>query len=87
MTVTTHQLSLRSSEDKPTPSTVFQLEAYVLDHQHRHTEPVRVRGILCAPNIPAMIRTLLTENELEWTVFKYEFESADDAQSTLEEFT
>ncbi len=72
---------------QPTPSAVLQLKAYVLDHQHRHTETVRVRGILCAPNIPVMIRTLLTENELEWTVFKYEFEQADDAQSTLEEFT
>ncbi len=34
-----------------------------------------------------MIRTLLTENGLEWRVFKYEFEQADDAQSTLGEFT
>jgi len=72
---------------QPTPSAVLQLKAYVLDHQHRHTDPARVRGILCAPNIPAMIRTLLTENELEWKEFKYEFEQADDAQSTLEEFT
>ena len=70
-----------------TPSAVLQLKAYVLDHQRRHTENVRVRGILCAPNIPVMIRTLLTENELEWIVFKYELEQADDAQSTLEEFT
>jgi RecB family endonuclease NucS len=70
---------------QPTPSAVYQLKAYVLDHQHRHTEPARVRGILCAPTIPTMIRTLLTENGLEWQVFKYEFEQADDAQSTLEE--
>ena len=47
---------------------------------------MKVRRILCAPNIPAMIRTLLTENNLEWKVFNYEFEQADDAQSTLEEF-
>ncbi|MHC1572273.1 MAG: hypothetical protein ACXQTL_05950 [Methanosarcinales archaeon] len=40
---------LRSSEDEPVSSTVLQLKAYVLDHQHWHTEPVRVRGILCAP--------------------------------------
>ena len=46
---------------------------------------VGVRGILCAPTIPAMIQTLLTENDLEWKVFKYEFEQVDDAQSTLEE--
>ncbi|MEA1864197.1 MAG: endonuclease NucS [Euryarchaeota archaeon] len=72
---------------QPTPSAVLQLKAYVRDHQHRHTETVRVRGILCTPNIPAMIRTLLTENGLEWMVFKYEFEQADDAQSILEEFT
>jgi len=72
---------------QPTPSAVFQLKAYVLDHQHRHTGKAQVRGILCAPSIPAMIRTLLTENGLEWRVFKYEFEQADDAQSTLEEFT
>ena len=34
---------------------------------------------------PAMIQTLLTENDLECKVFKYEFEQVDDAQSTLEE--
>jgi len=72
---------------QPTPSAVLQLKAYVLDHQHRHTEAVRVRGILCAPRIPVMIRTLLTENGLEWRVFKYVFEQVDDVQSTLEEFT
>ena len=65
----------------------YRQKASVLDHQYRRTEPVRVRGILCAPTIPAMIRTLPTENELEWTVFKCEFEPADGAQSTLEEFT
>ena len=57
---------------QPTPSAVLQLKAYVLDHQHRHTENVRVSGILCAPSIPVMIRTLPTENELEWMVFKYD---------------
>ena len=72
---------------QPTPSAMLQLKAYVLDHQHRHTENVRVRGILCTPSIPAMIQALLTENELGWMVFKYEFEQVDDAQSTLEEFT
>jgi len=45
-----------------------------------------VREILCAPTIPTMMRTLLTENGLEWRVFNYEFEQVDDAQSTLEEF-
>ena len=72
---------------QPTPSAVLQLKAYVLDYQQRHTEAVRVRGILCAPSIIVMIRTLLTENGLEWRVFKYEFEQVDDAQSTLKEFT
>ena len=51
---------------QPTLSAVLQLKAYVLDHQHRHTGGAQVRGILCAPNIPAMIRTLLTENGLGW---------------------
>jgi hypothetical protein len=32
-----------------------------------------------------MIQTLLTENDLECKVFKYEFEQVDDAQSTFEE--
>ena len=68
---------------QPTPSAVLQLKAYVIDHQHMHTEPLRVRGILCAPSIPVMIRTLLTENGLEWRVFKCEFEQADDAQSNI----
>ena len=68
---------------QPTPSAVLQLKAYVIDHQHMHTEPLRVRGILCAPSIPVMIRTLLTENGLEWRVFKCEFKQADDAQSNI----
>lgn len=66
---------------------MLKLKAYVLDHQHRHTGHVRVRGILCAPTMPAMIRTLPTENDLEWRVFDYVFEHADDEQRTLEEFT
>ena len=33
---------------QPTPFAVFQLKAYVLDHLH--TNPARVRGILCAPD-------------------------------------
>jgi hypothetical protein len=33
-----------------------------------------------------MIRTLLTENGVKWQEFNYEFERADDEQSTLEEF-
>ena len=65
---------------------MFKLKSYVLDYEHKHIEPVWVRGILCAPNILIMIRTLLTESGLEWSVFKYEFDQADDAQSTLEEF-
>ena len=48
---------------------------------------MKARGILCAPSIPDMIRTMLTENELEWQVFDYVFEQVDDAQNTLEEFT
>jgi RecB family endonuclease NucS len=68
---------------QPTPSAVFQLKAHVLDHEHKHTETVRVRGILCAPNIPVMIRTLLTENRLKWREFDYEFEQVDDAQSNI----
>ena len=48
LTATTHRPS-SIKRSQPTPSAVYQLKAYVLDHEHRHTEPVRVRGILCAP--------------------------------------
>ena len=44
-----HRSSLRSSEDKPPLSAVLQPQIPVSDRKHRHTKPVRVRGILCAP--------------------------------------
>ena len=43
LTETTHQRLSRSSEASPPPSAVLQLKAYVLDHQHRHTENGKTR--------------------------------------------
>jgi hypothetical protein len=42
----------------------------------RHTEPAMVRGYYyyAHQSIPAMVRTRLTENKLEWRQFDYEFE-------------
>jgi hypothetical protein len=69
-----------------TSSAVLQPESRC-SRQYRHTEAARVRVYCVRQSISVRIQILLKKNELEWRVFKYEFEQADDAQSTLEEFT
>jgi RecB family endonuclease NucS len=68
---------------QPGPSAVSQLEAYVHDFK-RYNQEAEVRGILCAPKIPKMIRTLLAKKGLEWREFEPEFELADERQTTLD---
>lgn len=70
---------------QPGPAAVSQLEAYVHDFK-RHNQEAEVRGILCAPRIPAMIRTLLAKKGLEWREFAPEFELADERQTTLDKY-
>lgn len=68
-----------------TISNVHQLRMYVNDIQHE-SEKANVRGILCAPRIPDMVRNLLKDYDLEWKEVDHEIVLADDKQRTLTEF-
>jgi RecB family endonuclease NucS len=68
-----------------TISNVHQLRMYVNDIQHE-SEKANVRGILCAPRIPDMVRNLLKDYDLEWKEVEHEIVLADDKQRTLSEF-
>jgi RecB family endonuclease NucS len=46
----------------------------------------KVRGILCAPRIPDMVKKLLTDYGLEWREVERKIIIPDDNQKTLEEF-
>ncbi|MDG6219458.1 MAG: endonuclease NucS, partial [Candidatus Thermoplasmatota archaeon] len=67
-----------------TISNVHQLRMYVQDMQH-HSEKTLVRGILCAPRIPDMIKNLLQDYNLEWKEVEHEIILSDDQQKTLNE--
>jgi len=71
---------------RASPSAVSQLEAYILDFKHRNRH-ARVRGMLCAPQIPRMVRTLLANRGLEWREFKPILELTDEKQTTLDRWT
>jgi endonuclease len=68
-----------------TISNVHQLRMYVQDLQHK-SEKAEVRGILCAPHIPDMIKNLLLDYNLEWKEVEHEIVLPDDQQKTLKEF-
>lgn len=68
-----------------TISNVHQLRMYVTDMQHE-SEKATVRGILCAPRIPDMIKNLLQDYNLEWKEVEHEIVIPDDQQKTLTEF-
>ncbi|MBS3778171.1 MAG: endonuclease NucS [Candidatus Thermoplasmatota archaeon] len=68
-----------------TISNVHQLRMYVNDMQHE-SEKAMVRGILCAPRIPDMIKNLLIDYNLEWKEVEHEIIIPDDQQKTLKEF-
>jgi len=65
---------------------VHQLRMYVKDIK-KDREDVNVRGILCAPRIPDMVKNLLTDYGLEWREIEYPTVLPDDHQKTLEEFS
>jgi endonuclease len=67
------------------PSSVYQLEAYLLDMRKKNKD-VQVRGILCAPRISNMARTLIEEKGMEYREIGYEFELNDKKQSSLDSF-
>lgn len=68
-----------------TISSVHQLRMYVNDIKKDRKEP-KVRGILCAPRIPDMVKKLLTEHNLEWREVERKIVLPDDRQRTLKEF-
>jgi RecB family endonuclease NucS len=68
-----------------TISSVHQLRMYVTDIKKDRTEP-KVRGILCAPRIPDMVKKLLKEQGLEWCEVERKVVLPDNRQKTLKEF-
>ena len=68
-----------------TISAVHQLRMYVNDLKHT-LKDVEVRGILCAPHIPDMVKHLLADYGLEWREVERRIVIPDDFQTTLQEF-
>ncbi len=66
-------------------SAVHQLRMYVNDVK-KDVEAANVRGILCAPRVPDMVKKLLSEYGLEWREVERHVVLPDDYQKTLEEF-
>jgi RecB family endonuclease NucS len=69
----------------PSINAVQQLYAYILDLK-QHNRAARVRGMLVAPKIPEMVKTLLREKKLEYKEFNWQFELHAEGQRTLDEF-
>jgi RecB family endonuclease NucS len=67
------------------PNAVYQLEAYLVDFKKKNNKAI-VRGILCAPRISEMAKTLIAEKGLEYRQVGYDFELADKKQRSLESF-
>ena len=66
-------------------SAVHQLRMYVSDVK-KDVEEANVRGILCAPKIPDMVKHLLSDYDLEWREVERKVIIPDDWQKTLEDF-
>lgn len=66
-------------------SSVHQLRMYVKDVK-RDVDKTNIRGILCAPKIPDMVKNLLSEYKLEWMEVERKVILPDDNQKTLKEF-
>ncbi len=67
-------------------SAVHQLRMYVKDIK-KDVKEANVRGILCAPRIPDMVRNLLSDYDLEWQEVERKVVLPDDYQKTLNEFS
>ncbi len=67
-------------------SSVHQLRMYVKDTK-KDIDKAKVRGILCAPKIPDMVKHLLLDYGLEWMEVERKVMLPDDKQKTLKEFT
>jgi hypothetical protein len=66
-------------------SAVQQLRMYVLDIKG-DIEEAEVRGILCAPRVPDMVKKLLSDYDLEWREIERAVLLPDDLQKTLNDF-
>ena len=66
-------------------SAVHQLRMYVTDIK-KDVEEANVRGILCAPHIPDMVKHLLSDYDLEWREVERKIVIPDDWQKTLKDF-
>ena len=64
---------------------VHQLRMYVSDLK-KDVHAAKVRGILCAPRIPDMVKKLLAEYNLEWQEVERKVVIHDDYQKTLKEY-
>jgi RecB family endonuclease NucS len=67
-------------------SAVQQLRMYVNDIK-KDVDKANVRGILCAPRIPDMVKKLLSDYGLEWQEVQRRVILPDDYQKTLKEFS
>jgi len=68
-----------------TISSVHQLRSYVKDIK-KDNGNINIRGILCAPRIPEMVRNLLSEYNLEWKEIERNVVINDDDQKTLKDY-
>lgn len=66
-------------------SAVHQLRMYVTDIKNDVKE-ANVRGILCAPHVPDMVKHLLSDYDLEWREVERKVVLPDDWQKTLKDF-
>jgi RecB family endonuclease NucS len=64
---------------------VQQLRMYVNDVK-RDVKKANVRGILCAPRVPDMVKKLLSDYDLEWKEVERQVVLPDDWQRTLKDF-
>ena len=64
---------------------VQQLRMYVKDIK-KDVKTAKVRGVLCAPKIPDMVKNLLSDYDLEWKEVERKIILPDDNQQTLKEF-
>ena len=65
---------------------VHQLRMYVSDIK-KDVDEANVRGILCAPKVPDMVKKLLSDYGLEWQEVERKVVMPDDYQKTLKEFS
>lgn len=64
---------------------INQLEAYIIDMKKKNKD-LKVRGILCAPRISEMAKTLIEEKGLEYKQVAWDFELKDKKQRSLDAF-